>query len=149
MSLTPVPTEQADDGPGPNMRRIGAYGALVAGGALVVGGVYSSLKVNSINNDKVMTDYRETVAAGEDICDAADRDNSADSANVRDNCSTASKFQTLQLVFYGLGIVSLGAGTYLLATDEPEEKGNATASRVEIIPSADHTGGGLDLRVTF
>lgn len=156
LSLHPVPTEDAEGaGAGPDMRRIGAYGALVAGGALAVGGVYSSLKVNGINNDDAMTAYREGVPEGEDLCDAADRGfvstkaGAASPSDVQDKCSTAGKFQTLQFVFYGLSVVSLGAGAYLLATEEPEEQGNAPAARVELVPSAGHTGGGLDLRVVF
>ncbi|MFW5739937.1 MAG: PEGA domain-containing protein [Myxococcota bacterium] len=158
LSLQPVPTEEAEGaGAGPNMRRIGAYSALVAGGAFAVGGVYSSLKVNSVNNEDAIDAYRRGVPQGEDLCDAADRgfvstqSGAASPADVKDKCSTASKFQTLQFVFYGLSAISVGAGAYLLATEEPEEQGNTAppAARVELLPTADHTGGGLDLRVVF
>lgn len=156
LSLHPVPKEEDEaSGLPPNLRRIGAYGALVAGGALAVGGVYSSLKVRSISNDDAFAAYREGVEG--DVCDAAkDGQRSgvagaASPSDVEDKCSTAGKFNILQYVFYGLSAVSVGAGTYLLATEEPEEKGNASpgTARLQVLPSAAQGGGGLDVRLVF
>lgn len=156
LALTPVPKEEDEGGPGPNMRRIGAYSALVAGGALAVGGVYSTLKVQGVNNEDAIKAYKDGIPKGTDMCDAADRgvvsgqEGAASPADVQDKCSTAGKFQTLQWVFYGLSALSVGAGTYLLATEEPQEQGNASpAARVQVIPSAGHMGGGVDVRVVF
>jgi hypothetical protein len=158
LSLHPVVAED-EDGPGTplNYRRIGAYGALVAGGALAVGGVYSSLKVNGINKDDSMAAYRKGIDEGIDICDAADLNTpsnepgAANPSTVADKCSTAGKFQVLQWVFYGLSAVSVGAGTYLLATEEPEEAGNMAppSGRLKILPSVGHNGGGVDVRLVF
>ena len=158
LSLQPVPQEDTDaSGEGPNLRRIGAYGALVAGGALAVGGVYSSLKVNGISNDDAFAAYRDGIGEGKDVCDAADAGDisgqagAASPSDVQDKCSTASKFQTLQWVFYGLSAISIGAGTYLLATEEPEEGGDKAPSsaRLQILPSAGHASGGVDVRLVF
>ena len=155
ISLTPVPKEEEEAGGGPSVRRIGAYSALVAGGALMVGGVYSSLKVKGISDDSGFASYRDGVPDDKDVCDYADSGeqvNGAPSASdISDKCSTASKFSVLQWVFYGLGVASVGAGTYLLATEEPEEEGNKAppAARLHILPSAGHNSGGVDVRLVF
>lgn len=154
LSLHPVPEEEAaEGGGGPSLRRVGAYGALVAGGALAVGGVYSMLKVSSINGDDGFSRYRDGVPKGEDACTAADGDQqvpgAASPADVRDYCSSGSKFQTLQWVFFGLSAVSIGAGTYLLATEQPSDEQPASAARLQVVPSAGRDGGGVDVRLVF
>ncbi len=156
LSLHPVAAEH-DDGSGTptNYRRIGAYSALVAGGALAVGGLYSQLQVNSINQDDKLDLYRKGVPGN--LCDAADRNVESTQKGamtpdeVEDACSKAGKFEVLQWVFYGLSVVSVGAGTYLLATEEPEEAGNAAppSGRLRILPSVGHNGGGVDVRLVF
>lgn len=153
LSLHPVPAEDEDSGTPMNYRRIGAYSALVAGGALAVGGVYSSLQVNSVDKDSSMDAYRAGVDG--DICDAADAGKVVSGApapsTIADDCSKAGKFEILQWVFYGLSAVSVGAGTYLLATEEPEEAGDTAppSGRLQILPSVGHNGGGVDVRLVF
>jgi len=132
----------------PSLKRIGAYSAIGVGGALLAAGVYSSLKVNSINNDDTYADYREGVSGN--VCDAAKADGMRPNSEVDDMCSTASKYGTLQFVFYGLGALSAGAGVYLLMTDKPKaEVQSPPASAVRLVPSVGPRVNGVDLQVTF
>jgi hypothetical protein len=162
LSLSPQTEEEARKAGRPlSARRIGGYGALVAGGALAVGGVYSSLRVNSISKDEGFAVYRSVVDG--DVCDAARAGASANpkyqavllaqkaptDAEITDKCSSASTFQTLQWVFYGLGAVSLGVGAYLLATDKPSADRPSTAARVRVLPSVWSSSGRLDVHVSF
>ncbi|HQB46524.1 MAG TPA: hypothetical protein PLV85_23120, partial [Polyangiaceae bacterium] len=68
---------------------------------------------------------------------------------VEDKCAASDKFSVLQWVFYGLSAVSVGAGTYLLVTEKPDEKGPSTANQLQVLPTAVRGGGGLDLRLKF
>jgi hypothetical protein len=111
------------------------------------------LKVSSINGDDGFTKYRDGVPKGEDACSAADNNQqvpgAASAADVRDYCASGSKFQTLQWVFFGLSAVSIGAGSYLLATEQPSDEQPPSAARLQIVPSAGRDGGGVDVRLVF
>lgn len=158
LNLVPLPAETSSSTK-PNLRRIGGYSALAAGGVLAIGGVYSALKVNSINNDDSFSQYRKAMERGANMCDEANKgtpapDNigAASPSTVSDMCSQASKYQSLQWVFLGLSAVSIGAGTYLLATEPSSEQGPpepSTAARVRVLPSAGPGAGGLDVRLIF
>jgi len=158
LNLMPIPEEAAGSGSKPNYRRIGGYGALAAGGVLAIGGVYSALKVNSINNDDGYNQYRRAMPKGASVCDEANSGTRAPSNigaaspdDVSDMCSQASKFQALQWVFFGLSAVSVGAGTYLLVTDPSRERGapEAGTTRVQVLPAAGRGSGGVDVRLVF
>ncbi len=159
LSLAPLAAEESGGaGSKPNMRRIGAYSALAAGGVLAIGGLYSSTKVNSINNDHGFSQYRKAMPAGTNVCDAAnsgtralDGVGAAAPADVADMCSRASKFEALQWVFFGLSAVSIGAGTYLLATEPATEQSAPppAAARVQVLPAAGRGSGGVDVRLVF
>ena len=161
-------SEQQQDGKSSNLRRIGGYGAILAGGALALGGLYFSLSINGINHNDNYTSYRDQFVAKKanksdvtgadaysDVCDAAsggyDANGGKTSASDVDAwCSKASTFGVLQYVFYGLGAVSIGVGTYLLLTDSSsQEDTTTTKARLEIVPMAVQGGGGLDVRVVF
>ncbi|PKN32127.1 MAG: hypothetical protein CVU63_20370, partial [Deltaproteobacteria bacterium HGW-Deltaproteobacteria-20] len=156
LSLHPVPKEEdGESGSPPNLRRIGAYGALVAGGAFAVGATYSWMKVRSMGKDDAFVAYKEGFEG--DVCDRAKEgersgvSGAASPSDVEDQCATGEKLRLLQWVFWSLSAVSVGAGTYLLATEEPEEKGNTSpgTARFQLLPSAAQGGGGLDVRLVF
>lgn len=156
LDLVPIPAETGG-GHKTNFRRIGAYSALAAGGVLAVGGVYSALKVNSINNDEGYSQYRKAMPKGASVCDEANSGTqapgsigAASASEVSDMCSQASTFQALQWVFLGLSAVSVGAGTYLLVTEPPAEQPSDTpAARVQVLPAAGRGSGGVDVRLIF
>lgn len=164
LGLAPQPAQAApavaETPSSTNARSIAAYGALATGGIFVIGGIYSSFKVSSINNRDGFVAYRSGIAG--DVCDAAKAGVIAQRgggpvagawgpAEVDGNCSTAKTFTALQWVFYGLGALSVGAGTYLLMTEERGQGKTPPASaRIQLMPFAiPGAGGGLDARITF
>jgi hypothetical protein len=156
LSLTPVIIQAPDvEKSGSSLRRVGAYSAILAGGALAVGGVYSALKVNIVNDDEAVDLYRKGTPKGVDMCSAADDGvvvdvpGAATPRAVSDKCSTASTFQTLQWVFLGLSAVSIGAGSYLLATDTARDKQTPASAWLRVLPAAGPDGGGVDLHLRF
>ncbi|PIE06071.1 MAG: hypothetical protein CSA75_01425, partial [Sorangium cellulosum] len=155
LTLTPVPAEQReDDDGGRSVRQIAGYSAIVAGGAFLAGGLYSSLKVNSANSDPAWTEYQEKVPKNQDICAVAKTGtpNVGKNGEVDNLCTSRKKFEVLQWVFYGLGAVAAGTGTYLLATGDAPEKKDDTAprsARLQVIPSATYNRGGIDIRLVF
>jgi hypothetical protein len=65
---------------------------------------------------------------------------------MKDFCSSATTFQTLQYIFFGLGAVSAGAGIYLLASDKSVPPSTV---RLRVSPSIGRSGGRLDLSLSF
>ncbi len=132
-------------------RKLLGYAGIGVGGALIVGGFYSMLKVSSIQNDEAFDAYRRGFPAGVDVCDSADSGklsevpSAASPAEASDQCSSARTFGTLQWVFFPVGLVAAGAGTYLLVTDDPKKE----QARLVVVPSVGPRGGRLDLAVTF
>ncbi|MEZ4230645.1 MAG: hypothetical protein R3B89_15830 [Polyangiaceae bacterium] len=114
-----------DTGKPMNTKKVIGIAGMGVGAALLVGAVYSAIKVNSINNDDGFDRYRNSVSEGEDVCDSADAGKTfvgaPDPSEISDQCSSASTFQTLQFVFAGAGAVIGGVGAYLFLTadDEP------------------------------
>jgi hypothetical protein len=154
LSLTPQTEEQARSSSAPpNARKLAGYGAVVLGAGLAGVGLYSSLKVNSINNSDDFKTARQ-VPNSIDVCEYAKENptvNGVDSSKIKDGCSSASTFGALQWVFYGLGVVSAGAGTYLLMTDKPKKEAEPGTAKVRVVPNVRPGGnfGGVDVLVTF
>lgn len=130
------------------------------GGGLVLGGVYSAVKVGNIESDAGYQAYRRGFSSGQDVCDAArdGRRSSADGAatprEVNEMCDRASTFTTLQYVFFGTGVAAIGAGAYLLIssmlTDESPQRGNSSSSGgVAVVPTFGPGVGAVDLHLTF
>lgn len=78
-----------------------------------------------------------------------------DRARVEQIQSDADSAETLQYVGYGVGAVLVGTGVYLFYRayvedgpgDEPE--GQSLSRRLQIAPTVNHCGGGLQARFTF
>jgi hypothetical protein len=148
----------ADDAKAPesssptNWKRTAGYVGVGLGGALIVGGVYSMIKVNSINHDDRFTNYAKGFGPNEDVCQRAgngaiSRAPGAGSPDdVKSLCDSGSTFQTLQWVFLGLGVASAGAGAYLLATSPKSEP---TQGKLTVMPRVGKTENGVDLRLVF
>jgi hypothetical protein len=100
------------------------------GGALVAAGVFSFLRVNSIESEDKVDRYRQGFRPDVDSCEQARSGvnsrvpGAATPTEMQDYCSTAGTFHALEFVFVGLGAISAGAGIYFLATDS-----SATAAR--------------------
>ncbi|MBI5537974.1 MAG: PEGA domain-containing protein [Deltaproteobacteria bacterium] len=158
ISLTPQTEEQARSaGAAPSLRKIAGYGALVLGAGLGGAGLYSQLKVFSIDRSDDFKKARENQPKTTDICDLAKDPSTKDlngvsPSKISDGCSSASTFGALQYVFYALGAVSAGAGLYLVLTDKPkaEETSTPPAARIQVLPTVRPYGGGsLDVLVSF
>jgi len=141
--------EEASPGDG---RRTAGWAGIGLGGVFVAAGIYSIVRVQAIDSDQRVQLYRQGFRAGVDVCDEARAGvdskvmGAASPTQMKDFCSSATTFQTLQYVFFGLGAVSAGAGIYLLATDK---RTSAATSRLEVWPSVGHSGGRLDVRLSF
>ena len=139
-------------GTAPTWKRPVGYVAVGVGGALILGGVYSMIKVNSVNHDEKFTSYAKGFGPNEDVCQRAQNGavshapGAGSPGEVKDLCDTGSQFQTLQLVFLGLGAVSAGAGAYLLLTAPKQE---TSTGRIVVTPTVGKTQSGVDLRFAF
>jgi hypothetical protein len=135
----PVPVEPATDtatptdGSAPSTSSLPStlgWTGIGVGGALIAAGVFSVFRVNAIEGEDKVERYRQGFRPDVDSCQQAEAGASsrvagaASPAEMQDYCSTAGTFQALQVVFFGLGAISAGAGIYLLATDT-----SGTASR--------------------
>lgn len=157
IELAPVKGGEQSAGPGKpaSWKRPVGYAGVGVGGALLLGGVYSLFKVNSINKNEGFDAYRKGFGPNDDVCDMAERGRvsskagAANPSEVKDFCSSGKTFTTLQYVLFPVGALAAAAGAYLIVTSK--EGGDATTAkrRLEVLPSAGPQGGGVDLRVTF
>jgi hypothetical protein len=105
---------------------------VAVGGALIGAGIFSVLRVSSIENEDKVDHYRRGFPPEVDSCERAEAGvtskipGAATPGEMQDFCRSASTFQALEFVFFGLGAISAGAGIYLLATDSST---SATRSR--------------------
>jgi hypothetical protein len=146
-------------GGGSSWKRPAGYAAAGVGGALLIGGVVSMLKVNSLNKDSGFDAYRHSFAGDKDVCDAAKKGRvgapgSSSPNEVVDLCNSASTYKTLQFILLPVGALAAAAGVYLITTDSgestPAPSAGATALRsLQIAPSVGKSSGSLDVRFQF
>lgn len=123
----------------------------VGGSGVLLGAFgYSYYRVTSINQDEGMMAYREGVSG--DICDAADAGQvvagAPSPAEVQSNCTSGTRWQRLgNYVFLPLGLVSMGAGIYLLSSGRSAKTKRAAGLRVE--PTIHSQGAAVQLRGSF
>jgi hypothetical protein len=137
------------------------WGAIIVGGAFVAAGVYSTLRVNSINHDADFDSYRAGIPKSDDACVEANRDfvvpGATSPSRISDLCSKSKTFEALQYVFFGLGVVAAGTGALILVTDDkapsakPHDALRATRRRAGIEPrlSVGAHSAAIDLRLRF
>ena len=114
--------ESEADATGAGSNASAGWGAIIVGGAFAVAGVYSTLRVNSINHDSDFASYRAGIPKDQDACVDANRELVVTGATPPDRistlCSQSKTFEALQYVFFGLGAVAAGTGTLILLTDD-------------------------------
>lgn len=135
------------------------YAALGVGGLMIAGGVFSMLKVNSINNDDGFAAYRKGFGSNRDICQAANdgvvskAPGAASPSEVADFCSSGKTFSTLQFILLPVGVIAAGAGAYLaFSGDSKPSEGPAPAAarpRFQVIPAVGQRSGSVDVHVSF
>jgi PEGA domain len=114
--------ESEADATGAGSNASAGWGAIIVGGAFAVAGVYSTLRVNSINHDSDFASYRAGIPKDQDACVDANRELVVTGATPPDRistlCSQSKTFEALQYVFFGLGAVAAGTGALILLTDD-------------------------------
>jgi hypothetical protein len=137
------------------------WGAIIVGGAFVAAGVYSTLRVNSINHDSEFDSYRAGIAKNDDACVEANRNlvvtGATAPSRISELCSQSKTFEALQYVFFGLGAVAAGTGALILLTDDksapPKSDAHAAPLRrkLAIVPrlSVGPHSAAIDLRFCF
>jgi len=124
------------------------------GAGLVGAGIFSVLKVNSIEGEEKVNRYRQGFRPDVDSCDQAEAGNSskvmgaATPAEMQDFCSSAGTFQALEFVFFGLGAISAGVGIYFLATDSSASAARSR-SYFTVAPPIGRSGGRVEFGFRF
>ncbi|MCC6646713.1 MAG: hypothetical protein IT374_14210 [Polyangiaceae bacterium] len=160
-----APAKASDGAAGPvdgaaggdkSWKRTAGFVGVGVGGALIAGGLYSMLKVKGANDDAGFSAYRSGFGPNEDACDAAAAGKvsrvpgAASPAEADSVCGSGSRFQTLQYVFFGVGALAAGAGTYLLVTaPKPGASATTARGRAVVTPLVDRTHAGLGVRGSF
>lgn len=152
------PIETAESSP-MNWKKTAGWIGVGVGGGLVLGGVYSAIRVGNIDSDDGYQNYRRGFSSDESICAAARdgrRSNVAGAATprtVNELCDEASTFTTLQYVFFGTGAAMIGAGAYLLISsmleDDPSPQVGSRAGQIAVTPTFGPGIGAVDLKLTF
>lgn len=147
-TATPTAADPVDEGAGvasrsdttsSNLHTTLGWTGIGVGTALLAGGIYSVVRVNSIESDEKVERYRQGFRPDVDSCERADAGESsrvpgsATPGEMQDFCSSAGTFQALQFVFFGLGAISAGAGLYMLASDNPTTA-SAPKTRFAVAP---------------
>lgn len=133
------------------------WGAIAAGGVMIAGGFVSMAKVSSIDSQSDLDAYRRGFGSKQDICDMARSGRtstipgSASPGQVSSYCSSATTFEVLEFVLLGLGVVSAGAGTYLLVTHPSSSTSTSSTpppSRVRVTPRTGEVRG-MNVELSF
>jgi hypothetical protein len=127
---------------------------VAVGGALIGAGIYSVIRVNSIEGEEKVEHYRRGFSPEVDACERAEAGvtsriaGAATPAEMQDFCSSAKTFQALEFVFFGLGALSAGAGIYFLATDSGTSSAR-TRSYFSVTPPIGRSGGRIQVGFRF
>jgi len=151
-------TEGASEDAGSNAGA--GWGAIALGGAFVIAGVYSTLRVNSINHDAEFDGYRAGISKNADACVSANRNvvvsGASSPSRISDLCSESKTFEALEYVFFGLGAVAAGTGALILLTDDTPPPRHTDAgraprrdARLEPRLSVGSHSAAIDLRLRF
>jgi hypothetical protein len=152
----PPPADSESHGSFP-VRKVLEYGAIVAGGVLlIVSGVETAQWISDSNQSN--SDRQHVPKTDTDVCANQVSAYAQDACNKSRDATTVS---SLGWVFGGVGAALVGTGVVLLLTDHPSslETGGPNASNdsarpprkasVDVLPSIGPQGGGMQLRVTF
>ncbi len=150
VSLTPPPPP----GKGFDPKIIAGFGLVGAGLAFGIGGMYSSLKVNSIQGD-FKDNYAKNYGTDENACTTTKDPLPLNHNKVLELCNQASTFKTYQAAFYPVAAVAAGVGFVLLGVSDwhPDKGAKADAkpkgATIDVAPMVGTTGGFLSVRARF
>ncbi len=147
VSLTPPPPP----GKGIDGKIIAGFGLLGAGIGFGIGGLYSSLKVHSIQGDFKST-YSQNYSTTENACSTKKNPLPLNHNKVLELCNDASTFTTYQEAFYPIAGVAAGVGVVLLALSDWHPNKPAKAAKdagLTIEPWVGKDGGFVSVRARF
>jgi len=147
-----APVEASDSPTDSGSNSAAGWGAIGVGGALMVAGIYSTVRVSAVNGSSDFTGYRAGFHSNQNACDEANRNTivpgAASPDRIQDLCSKARTFEALQYVFFGLGAVAAGTGTLILLTQDGD-KPKSHAARLEPHFSFGRGMAAVDMRLRF
>ncbi|MBN2194269.1 MAG: PEGA domain-containing protein [Polyangiaceae bacterium] len=130
----------------PSKKRSIGFGMIGGGAALAVAGVVFAAISAAQREDSEFEEYRSTVPAGEDVCEAAeDRGNDA----IVDKCEANVRTRTMAYILTPTGVLIAGVGVALVATSVPKEAADHRARRMMGEVRVGPRGGYLGLGVRF
>ena len=129
-SSDPDPLTSSSSAPSSYNHEWAGWSLIGLGAALILADIPVWARINDLNNDPSLIDYRHRLAfgSGGDACTNAAAGNtlpvdgldpamaSTQVGHVRNLCSEGATLEVLQYVFLALGIASAGAGSALLAS---------------------------------
>ncbi len=127
------------------------YTGIGLGTALIVGGVFAAVDVQSKSDDAELASYRAALARSQDACVEARAGKVLPGApapgGVAELCDSADTLTALQYVFFGLGAAAVGTGAYfLISADDSEE---SAAGRPQLRARVGHDSAKVDLTLAF
>jgi len=160
-TVVPASREEVSE---PNWRRTVATIGWAVGASALAGGVVASLQVSNDNNsfqdNRPYAAYRSGILASEDACALAKQGQpslvagAASPADVAKLCDHAATFNVLQYVFYGVGALAIGAGTYVFFSPSSKQESPAPApvarpTRWHLSPNVRAGSAAMDFRLSF
>jgi hypothetical protein len=134
-----------DAGPsGSNLHTTLGWTGIGVGSALIAAGIYSVVRVSSIENNDSVERYRQGFHPEVDSCEQAE-------AGVKSRvpgAASPAEMEALEYVFFGLGAISAGAGVYLLATDS-STTARRSNSYFAVTPPLGRSGGRVEFGFRF
>lgn len=124
--------------------------AIGIGGAILSAGVYSAVKVQSLNDSSRLAGYKAAFRPSQNVCAEAEKGTvvpgQAPPGEIADICTEARTYEALQYVFFGLGAVAVGTGVLILLTDD---SGAPKQAGLRVTPEVAPGRGAVNVRLRF
>jgi hypothetical protein len=147
VQLTPPPPP----GKGFDGKIIAGFSLVGAGLGFAIGGLYSTLKVHSIQGE-FKKDYAKNYGTTENACTTKKDPLPLNHNKVLELCNQADTFTTYQEAFYPIGAIAAGVGFVLLGVSDWHPDKGAKKTRdaaVQISPMFGRSGGFVSLEARF
>lgn len=151
VNLTPTLDTKAQYEDSAHARRVVGWSVVGAGALLAIGaGVYTIVTRNDVSHAQANLDAFNHPKLGDPCGDPLEYNSSncpAAKSALEDNVHSAKVWRVVGYAGIGLGLVTAGVGTYLIATSDPEKRADPAASRLSLW--GDGAGGGVLLSGRF
>ena len=141
-----------DTGKGMTTRQMLGYGGLGLGGAVALTGGYFWFQSYMQTKDDDFQAYRDRLGPNRDACEVAKTgaDGVPPDASIVDHCDKNATTKTVARILLPVGVVTAGAGAFLLLTDDSSEQPQAkkkTPTKTAVQPFVGFGPGGGEVRV--